>query len=168
MGAHTSAILDSLRRIVQTLRESARRAERDMGISGAQLFVLEKLAEAPSQSINELAVRTHTHQSSVSTVVARLVEHGLVARERSAGDARRLELVLTGRGRRMTARSPGAAQDRLLRTVEGLQPKARRQLASLLHQVVIGMDALEPRPRMFFDDERKRAHQRKRTFQKDA
>jgi DNA-binding MarR family transcriptional regulator len=83
MGSHTNStaarprdVLDSLRRIVQVLRESSRRAERQLGISGAQLFVLEKLAEAPSQSLNELAERTHTHQSSVSTVVARLVKRG--------------------------------------------------------------------------------------------
>jgi tetratricopeptide (TPR) repeat protein len=63
-----------LREIVQALRESSRRAEQRLGISGAQLFVLEKLADAPSQSLNDLAARTFTHQSSVSTVVARLVE----------------------------------------------------------------------------------------------
>jgi DNA-binding MarR family transcriptional regulator len=163
MGAHTSRaaalprdVLDSLRRIVQVLRESSRRAEQQLGISGAQLFVLEKLAEAPSQSLNELAERTCTHQSSVSTVVARLVERGLVARRRAAGDARRLELVLTARGRRICVKTPGAVQNRLIRTIDDLPPRSRRQLASLLHQVVRGMDAVEHEPRMFFDDVRKR------------
>jgi DNA-binding MarR family transcriptional regulator len=161
MGTHTKrgaassrAVLDSLRRIVQALRESSRRAEQQFGIGGAQLFVLEKLAEAPSQSLNELAERTHTHQSSVSTVVGRLVERGLVARERSARDARRLELLLTARGRRVHAVTPGAVQHRLIRAIEELPPRSRRQLASLLSRVVGGMDAIERRPRMFFDDVR--------------
>ena len=153
-AASSRAVLDSLRRIVQVLRESSRRAEQQFGISGAQLFVLEKLAEAPSQSLNELAERTHTHQSSVSTVVGRLVERGLVARERSARDARRLGLLLTARGRRVSADTPGAVQNRLIRAIEELPPRSRRQLASLLSQVVGGMDAIERRPRMFFDDVR--------------
>src|SRR5262245_64858968 len=76
---HSREVLDSLRRIVQTLRESSRRAEQRLGISGAQLFVLEQLASGPSHSLNDLAARTFTHQSSVSTVVARLVEEGLVS-----------------------------------------------------------------------------------------
>jgi DNA-binding MarR family transcriptional regulator len=59
-------VLDAVRRIVQALRESSRQAERQVGLSGAQLFVLQKLAESPASSVNELAARTHTHQSSVS------------------------------------------------------------------------------------------------------
>ena len=80
MGAHISragevqAVLDGVRRIVHALRASSRRAEQDYGLSGAQLFVLQRLADAPALSVNELAARTHTHQSSVSTVVAKLVE----------------------------------------------------------------------------------------------
>ena len=57
-------VLDSLRRIVQALRgESSRRAEQDLGVSGAQLFVLDALALAPALSVNELAYRTRTHQN---------------------------------------------------------------------------------------------------------
>ena len=37
------AVMDALRRVVRALRVSARAAERRFGISGAQLFVLEKL-----------------------------------------------------------------------------------------------------------------------------
>jgi DNA-binding MarR family transcriptional regulator len=159
MGSHINRVrpasrdvLDSLRRIVQVLREASRRAEQQLGISGAQLFVLERLTASPSRSLNELAELTHTHQSSVSTVVARLVRRGLVARRRAAGDARRLELVATDRGIRLTTGAPGAVQDRLIQTIEHLPPRSRRQLASLLRRIVAGLDAVDRRPRMFFDD----------------
>jgi len=158
MGAHTNGrvsasrdVLDALRRIVQAVRESSRQAEAQLGISGAQLFVLQKLGERPSQSLNDLAARTHTHQSSVSTVVARLVDRGFVARQRSGGDGRRVELVLTAKGRRLAAKTPGAAQDRLIDSIQALPARSRRRLASLLHQIVVGMDAVERQPRMFFE-----------------
>jgi DNA-binding MarR family transcriptional regulator len=167
MGAHiigetapSRDVLDSLRRIVQVLRESSRRAEQRLGITGAQLFVLEKLVEVPSQSLNELAEHTHTHQSSVSTVVGRLVERGLVVRQKSARDARRLELAPTARGRRIAANTPGVVQNRLIRTIEDLPARSRKRLASLLRQVVTGLDAFEHRPRMFFDDDRRRTAHR--------
>jgi DNA-binding MarR family transcriptional regulator len=61
-------VLNALRRIVRDLRLGARDAERSAGISGAQLFVLQALADERASSLNELADRTHTDQSSVSVV----------------------------------------------------------------------------------------------------
>src|SRR5262245_40728501 len=43
-GGDLRAILDGLRRVVQVLRESSRAAERRIGLSSAQLFVLQRLA----------------------------------------------------------------------------------------------------------------------------
>src|SRR4051812_22128057 len=118
-GSSQSArrVLDALRRVVQSLRISARAAESEFGLSGAQLFVLQKLAEEPALSVNDLAQRTLTHQSSVSVVATRLVEKGLVTRRRATGDARRLELSITAKGRTMLRRSPLAAQEMLLEGV---------------------------------------------------
>src|SRR5256885_9415730 len=95
MGAHTvepdpiRRALDAIRQIVRVLRLSATRAERDSGLSGAQLFVLQKLGDGQAISVNELALRTHTHQSSVSVVIQRLARRRLVRRLRSATEARR-------------------------------------------------------------------------------
>ena len=72
--------------------------------------MLQQLAAAPAKSVNELADRTYTHQSSVSVVVRRLVEQGLVARRRASDDGRRRELSLTAAGRRLVARAPMPAK----------------------------------------------------------
>ncbi len=87
----TREVLDAIRRIVQALRESSRLAESRVGLSGAQLFVLRTAAEVPGLSLNELAERTRTHQSSVSAVVTRLAREGLVQKRAADGDARRVE-----------------------------------------------------------------------------
>src|SRR5689334_4760067 len=92
---HSRSVLDSIRRIVQALRMYDKAAEKHVGLSGAQLFVLEKLHGGKALSLNELAQRTLTHQSSVSVVVQRLVERGLVVSCVSREDARRIELSLT-------------------------------------------------------------------------
>ncbi|MGZ3406901.1 MAG: MarR family transcriptional regulator, partial [Polyangia bacterium] len=91
-------VLDSIRRIVRLLREGSRASEESVGLSAAQLFVLQKLDPEQPLSLNELAARTLTHQSSVSVVVSRLVERGLVLRRPAASDARRLELLPSKRG----------------------------------------------------------------------
>jgi DNA-binding MarR family transcriptional regulator len=76
--------MNAVRSIVRALRINTRAIESQMGISLAQLFVLQQLADRPANSLNELAERTATHQSSVSVVVRRLVDNGYVSRTTSA------------------------------------------------------------------------------------
>ncbi len=158
MGTHTFTppdtrlALDAIRRIVHALRESSRRAERHVGLTGAQLFVLQKLAEAAPASVNDLAARTHTHQSTVSTVVARLVARRLVARTRSVEDGRRVQLSLTTAGRRLVTRAPDVAQDRLVRAIEKLPARRRQSLAVTLAALADALDLVGAAPAMFFED----------------
>jgi DNA-binding MarR family transcriptional regulator len=128
--------LDAFRRVLRVIRSSARRAERELGVSGAQLFVLQQLVDGPVDSLNALAERTYTHQSSVSVVVRRLVERGLVIRRASPRDARQIQIGLSPSGRALLRQSGPAVQVRLIRAMRKLSPGQCTQLASLLGQVV--------------------------------
>ncbi len=144
--------LDALRRIIRVLRQSSARTERELGIGGAQLFVLHQLAVSPAGSVNELAERTYTHQSSVSVVVRRLVEQGLVARRPAADDARRRELRLTTAGRRLVERAPLPVQVRLIQGLGALGRDELPKLSRLLRSVVQGMGAAgEPASMLFVE-----------------
>ena len=147
------AVMDALRRLVRALRLSARAAEKTAGISGAQLFVLQELAAAPVDSLGALAARTHTDQSSVSVVVRRLVEHGLVARRHAITDARRIELALTAPGRAVLRRAPEPVQKRLLAALARLSPPRRRALARTLTEIAQAAVPEGERPGMFFEEE---------------
>ncbi len=154
--AHTdlAGALDAIRRIVRVLRLSSGETERSLGIGAAQLFVLQQLAASPAGSVNELAERTYTHQSSVSVVVRRLVVQGLVTRRRSRVDGRRRELGLTAAGRRLTARAPVPAQVRLIAGLEALSRKDLAALRRLLASVVQGMGAGSEPATMLFTEAR--------------
>jgi DNA-binding MarR family transcriptional regulator len=158
MGVNTSTreetqrVLDAVRRIVQALRASSSWAEKHVGMSGAQLFVLQAVAQRPAISVNDLAERTHTHQSSVSTIVGRLVDHGLVSRTRSATDGRSVEVSLTKQGQRVVGRAPDVAQERLIRGITRLSAVRRRQVAESLGEVARAVGGDERTPNMFFED----------------
>ncbi len=161
MGTHTNTrdirnVLDSIRRIVSALRLFDREAESRLGISGAQLFVLRQLDGAGGISVNELADRTHTHQSSVSVVVDKLVHRGLVNRARSEKDARSVQLSLAPAGKRLLRTAPAAAQERMIRALADFQPRRRRLLADLLQEMIhkTGIDA--GKPALFFEDKHRR------------
>lgn len=155
--AATRSALDSIRRIVQALRLSSRATESRVGLSSAQLFVLQRLATSPAMSVNELAERTLTHQSSVSVVVSRLVENGLVSRTTSPADARRVQLTLTARGRRILKRAPDAVQDRLIAGLRELPIARRRALATELGRLVRAMGLVQKPAAMFFEESPARA-----------
>jgi MarR family transcriptional regulator, lower aerobic nicotinate degradation pathway regulator len=152
-SSETTTILDDFRRIVRVLRESSRAAEGMLGVSGAQLFVLKALADAPVLSVNELAERTRTHQSTVSVVVRKLVERGFICRRTSESDARRLELELTQSGRALLGRAPLAAQDKLILGLENLPIPERKSLAAALKHLVQAMALEGEAPQMFFEED---------------
>lgn len=151
-GREMQAVLDGIRRIVHALHESSRRSEREVGLSSAQLFVLLALADTPAMSISELAARTHTHQRSVSSVVSRLVDRGLIVRSRAAQDRRKVVLSLSASGGQLVKRSPNPPQDRLVHGIARLSPTHRRVLASSLQALGDAMLAHRRPAVMFFED----------------
>ncbi|HWJ24609.1 MAG TPA: MarR family transcriptional regulator [Gemmatimonadaceae bacterium] len=155
-GGDAARALDALRRIVRALRVSSRAVERDVGISGAQLFVLRQLAAAPRQSLNDLVARTLTHQSSVSEVVSRLVDRGFVSRRVAADDARRAELQLTAKGRALLRSAPQTVQTSLLDGFARLSTAHRRALADGLAAWIEASGLAGIEPTMFFESPRAR------------
>jgi DNA-binding MarR family transcriptional regulator len=151
--SETQQILDSIRRIVQGLRVSSRLAEKRVGISGAQLFVLQALAGSKSLSVNELAVRTKTHQSSVSVVVTRLEEAGLITRTRDPRDARRVSLQLSPSGRKLLKKVPPTTQERMIEALEAMPARDRAQLARLLNHVVTETGLPQQPAPLFFEEQ---------------
>lgn len=146
-------VLDAVRRIVRALRVSSRRAEKNLGLSGAQLFVLQKIGEGPGLSLNELAEKTLTHQSSVSVVVSRLVEKGFIERKVSKDDGRRMTLGLTATGKRCIRKSPEAVQRKLIAALELLPAAERRKLADLFTLVVSNAGLSHETPALLFEEE---------------
>jgi|SRR5581483_7215705 len=129
-------VLDSIRKIVRSLRVASRAAEKTLGLSSAQLLVLQRLAPVDSMSLNELSDETQTHQSSTSVVVSKLVQRGLLARSRSKGDARRLELSITPKAKTLVRKTPHAAQDRLIDALSKMSKPEIKQLSALLKKIV--------------------------------
>ncbi|MEO8575664.1 MAG: MarR family transcriptional regulator [Gemmatimonadales bacterium] len=140
--ADMTTVVDAIRSIIQTVRKSGRETEQKLGISSAQLYVLAELRDRPASSINELADRTYTHQSSVSTIVGRLVENRLVTRNASSRDGRRLSIALTPAGRATVRKSPDPVQTRLM---SALRTMSRGELKDLAGSLSILTDVLGER-----------------------
>lgn len=130
-------VLDSIRQIVRSLRTFSKTTERDIGLSTAQIFVLQKLMEAGrALSVNELARATLTHQSSVSVVVSKLVERKLIERAADKNDSRSVKLSLTKQGEYLLGKSPASIQERLTKALAKMDKKERAGLVEGLRSLV--------------------------------
>lgn len=145
-------IMDAVRILVRAIRHHSVDVERQLGISLAQLYVLEQLAREPGCSINRLADVTRTHQSSVSVVVRKLTERALVEKRTSATDARRAELTLTEAGRELLARAPETVQARLIAGLQRLGPERTAALAQGLGGWIEACGLSDAAPPMLYED----------------
>src|SRR5947207_3689054 len=147
-------VMDGIRAVVRALRLNTRAIEKQLGISLAQLWVLQILAEKPAESLNELAVATATHQSSVSVVVRRLVEREFVTRTTAHRDKRRVRIELTDAGRVLLGQAPPTVQVSLVEGLRRMSLDARLELAALMREwlSLSGMD-LNAAPPMLMEDD---------------
>jgi len=128
-------VINGVRRLDRGLRLAAREVERATGMSAAQLFVLEQLAEEPAASIGDLASRTLTDRSSVSVILDRLVASRLVTRVQSAGDRRRAEVRITKAGRAVLDRAPTPPGQMLVAALKRMSASDVRKLGMMLRNL---------------------------------
>jgi DNA-binding MarR family transcriptional regulator len=153
--------MDALRRLVRVLSASAHGPAARRGPTGAQLFVLRQIGEAPGLSIGELSARTLTGQSTVSEVVTRLVARGLVTRRPSQTDARQVQLALSARGRATVRDTGPTAQERLAEGLAALPAAERDALARGLERWLESAGLAELPATMFFEDDGAGARRRR-------
>ena len=157
------AIMDQFRRIVHALR-SSHRAAGNLNLTGAQLFVLNVIGGAPRPlSVKAVAEQTRTDQSTVSVVVGRLVDRGLVSRRQSTSDTRRAELSLTSKGRALLKKAPATiGQQRLNTALESLSDRDARALLRFLTAIVDEMQIADAPAEMLFNDQENGRPRRRR------
>jgi MarR family transcriptional regulator, organic hydroperoxide resistance regulator len=114
------SVLQRFRVLIRTAQRHSQWIERQSGVTGAQLWALQELFEAPGLRVGELATRMALHQSTASNMIDKLESSGLVAKERTSADQRVVRLSLTEAGRDLLARAPSPAR--------GVLPEALRLL----------------------------------------
>ncbi len=141
--------MDSLRRLVSALRTTGAGAAADPGMSVAQQFALRVIGRHPGLTMGDLSAATLTRPSTVSEVVVRLVDRGLVDRQTDPADHRRVRLHLTTAGRQVFEMLEQTIPERLVSALEALDTESRESLAALLESWVDAAGLSAETPRMF-------------------
>lgn len=91
-----------------------------LGITGPQRVVLRFVGRNDGISAGELARLIHDHPSTLTGVLRRLEEQGLLTRETDPQDRRRVRLRLTDAGRRLDEIREGTAEAAVRVAIERL------------------------------------------------
>ena len=94
------------------------------------MLILRASAEAESVTINDLAQELLIRHNSAVGLVDRLVREGLVVRESSRADRRKVELRLSARGRQVLAKLAGMHR----RELERIGPLLKRLIADVFRE----------------------------------
>jgi DNA-binding MarR family transcriptional regulator len=120
--------LRSLWEVDHGLARTSRAMQARLGVTGPQRLVLRIVWQSPGISAGDLARVMHLHPSSLTGVLRRLVQRGLLRRRAHPGDSRRAVLTITPRGRATARPAAASAEERVRRALSAL-PRARVEAA---------------------------------------
>lgn len=125
-------LADAVSRLRRAMRRAARAADRQSGLSVAQLEMLSCLAENPGSRPGQLARLLRLAPSSVATLTQSLRQSGLVTRTGGAGDRRTASLDLTPAGETAVLRWKTLNERLLSEAQAALAPERRSALNGAL------------------------------------
>jgi DNA-binding MarR family transcriptional regulator len=107
----------------------------DLRLTASELNVLANLADGEPRTVSEVGVAAGVRPTTLTGVLDRLSDKGLLARAAHAGDRRAVEIWLTPRGARSAARVAkafAAVESRALGDVPASAVKQARRVLSAL------------------------------------
>src|SRR6056297_773428 len=137
----TDQSLIALRRILRATEIYGRKLAGAAGLTAVQFRVLQIVAERGNTTATEIARRMRVSQATVTSLVDKLVKHGMVIREKSQTDRRQINILITERGHDTISLAPDALQQRYVRKFETLEDWEQAQLVASLERVAAMLDA---------------------------
>lgn len=134
-------VLIAIRRIIRAIELHSRFLVDRYGLTGPQLAVMRELAEHDGVSVSQLSAGVHLSQATVTGILDRLEKGGLIRRQRSADDRRRVLVRLDDLGRELLNAAPPALQAHFMQNFAKLADWEQTQILSSFQRVVALMEA---------------------------
>ena len=119
----------------------SRQLDRSIGLTVPQLVVLKEIAGASEAPIGRIAREISLSQATVTTIVDRLEQRGLVSRRRAQVDRRQVLVSLTEAGAQLIGQSPAILQEEFLNAFTELEAWEQTQILATLQRVAAMMNA---------------------------
>lgn len=152
MKNRTESALIALRRILRATEFNARSLARASGLTPSQAVALQFIKQRGETTPTEIAAHASLKQATVTALLDRLAERGLIRRCRDEKDKRRILVRLTGAGEEALAASPDALQQLFEQRFARLPDWEQASIIAALEKVaaLMGAERIEAGPVLDF------------------
>lgn len=138
-------ILRTIRQVIRGISIHSKQLLREVGLTVPQMVCLRAIHDIEHAqggvTVIEISQRVHLSAATVSRIVDRLTATGLLIRERSVTDRRKVSISLTAAGRKRVQTSPSPLQENFVRGLAALPLEERVALLTALKKIVVLMNA---------------------------
>lgn len=134
-------VLTSLRRVIRAIDLHSKQLVKTASVTGPQLRLLQMIRREGDATASELSEAMSLSQATVTSILDRLEDRGLLERIRSQTDKRKIHPRLTESGAHLLDQAPTPLQDSFVRKFDRLQSWEQHMIISSLQRVAEMMDA---------------------------
>jgi DNA-binding MarR family transcriptional regulator len=131
----------ALRKIIQAIDMNSKKLVKRVGLTGPQLVILQEIASLGEVTTGEIARAVSLSQATVTGILERMERRGLLARQRSDSDKRRIMVRITTAGEQVLKEAPPLMQEAFIERFASLQGWEQTMILSALQRLVSIMDA---------------------------
>ena len=136
-------VLDFMRllwRIEHGLQATSKRMDARVGITGPQRLVVKLATRFPGLSAGDVARILHLHPSTITGILQRLVDKGLLIRELDRRDTRRARLRPGPRAGSLARRSAGTVEAAVARVLDRTPASSMRHARAVLQALAAALE----------------------------
>lgn len=137
----TLEFMRALWALAHGLETKSKAMHADIGITGPQRLAIRVLGRLPGATPSDLAELLSLHRSTVTGIVQRLEERGLVRKVKNEEDGRRYHLHLTAAGQRVDAPRKGTVEHTVQRVLARHGEKNVAKIREVLLEIAGELDA---------------------------
>ena len=141
MNDRSNTALVALRRILRVTELNSRKLAHESELTTSQLLVMQHVSQQGTALPSEVAKSVALKQATVTVVVNKLEDAGLVTRRRDTDDRRRVWIELTDAGVAALENSPDLLQHRFVQGFENLEDWEQSMIIAALERVSTLLDA---------------------------
>jgi DNA-binding MarR family transcriptional regulator len=134
-------VLVALRRVIRATDLHSKQLSKTSGLTAPQILLLNAIRNNEEVTIGKIANDISLSQATVTTILDRLEKRGLVYRERSTQDKRKVHVHLTDEGEETTRNAPTPLQEHFARQFNDLHEWEQSMLITSLQRIAQMMDA---------------------------
>ena len=126
--------------LVHALDVRSKRMAQTIGVTGPQRLVIRIVGQTPHQTASEISAMLGKHPSTLTGVLARLEDRGLILRAIDPADRRRARFTLTPAGKKIDRERRGTVEAATRRALGRIKPDG---VSAALELVAVLVEELE-------------------------